>query len=169
MSSGYHQHPRRDDPPSCRRNDPGQPRTANQPADPMDRRQDPVHRRVRCVPVGDDRIRRSDPARYDLPRTPRRHVLDRPISEFDGLVDSVRVPVVPPTGECRPFQEVLVELGGRLKLPAFTTRRHTQISRLSGLHRESSDRTGFGRGLSDRLVRQGRQGCAGRRAESESV
>ena len=46
-------------------------------------------------------------------------MLDRPISEFDGPVDSVRVPVVPPTGECRPFQEVLIELGGRLKLPAF--------------------------------------------------
>ena len=41
------------------------------------------------------------------------------ISEFDGPVDSVRIPVVPPTGECRPFQEVLIELGARLGLPAF--------------------------------------------------
>lgn len=47
-------------------------------------------------------------------------MLDRPISEFDGPVDSVRVPVVPPKGECKPFQEVLVELAGRLKFPAFT-------------------------------------------------
>jgi len=47
-------------------------------------------------------------------------VLDRPISEFDGPTDSVRVPVVPPKGECRPFQEVIVELASRLKLPAFT-------------------------------------------------
>jgi len=46
--------------------------------------------------------------------------LDRPISEFDGPVDSVRIPVLPPTGECNPFQEVLIELGSRLKLPAFT-------------------------------------------------
>jgi anaerobic selenocysteine-containing dehydrogenase len=46
-------------------------------------------------------------------------MLDRPISEFDGPVDSVRVPVVPPLGECRPFQDVLIELGSRLKLPAF--------------------------------------------------
>jgi len=46
-------------------------------------------------------------------------MLDRPISEFDGPVDSVRIPVVPPTGECKPFQEVLIELGSRLKLPAF--------------------------------------------------
>ncbi|HET9578666.1 MAG TPA: molybdopterin oxidoreductase family protein [Usitatibacter sp.] len=47
-------------------------------------------------------------------------ILDRPISEFDGPIDSVRVPVVPPKGQCKPFQEVLIELGGRLRLPAFT-------------------------------------------------
>ena len=47
-------------------------------------------------------------------------MLDRPISEFDGPCDSVRVPVVAPLGECRPFQDVLVELASRLKLPAFT-------------------------------------------------
>ncbi|MBK6854023.1 MAG: molybdopterin oxidoreductase family protein [Burkholderiales bacterium] len=47
-------------------------------------------------------------------------LLDRPISEFDGPVDSVRIPVLPPTGQCKPFQEVIVELAGRLKLPAFT-------------------------------------------------
>ncbi len=47
-------------------------------------------------------------------------MLDRPISEFDGPVDAVRVPVVAPKGECRPFQDVLVELASRLKLPAFT-------------------------------------------------
>jgi anaerobic selenocysteine-containing dehydrogenase len=47
-------------------------------------------------------------------------MLDRPISEFEGPVDSVRIPVLPPTGECKPFQDVLIELGSRLKLPAFT-------------------------------------------------
>lgn len=46
-------------------------------------------------------------------------MLDRPISEYDGPVDSVRVPVVPPKGQCKPFQEVLIELGTRLKLPVF--------------------------------------------------
>ena len=30
-----------------------------------------------------------------------------------------RVPVLAPKGECKPFQEVLIELAGRLKLPAF--------------------------------------------------
>ncbi|MGF1546919.1 MAG: molybdopterin oxidoreductase family protein [Thiotrichales bacterium] len=53
--------------------------------------------------------------RYDV-----MSMLDRPISEYDGPVDSVRIPVVPPKGECKPFQEVLIELGSRLKLPAFT-------------------------------------------------
>ncbi|MBS4097837.1 MAG: molybdopterin oxidoreductase family protein [Sulfuricella sp.] len=47
-------------------------------------------------------------------------ILDRPISEFDGPVDAVRIPILPPKGECKPFQEVLIELGSRLKLPAFT-------------------------------------------------
>jgi len=47
-------------------------------------------------------------------------MLDRPISEFEGPVDSVRIPVLPPSGECKPFQEVIIELGSRLKLPAFT-------------------------------------------------
>ncbi len=49
-------------------------------------------------------------------------MLDRPISEYDGPVDSVRIPVVPPTGETKPFQEVLIELGSRLNLPAFTNK-----------------------------------------------
>jgi anaerobic selenocysteine-containing dehydrogenase len=47
-------------------------------------------------------------------------MLDRPISEFDGPVDAVRMPVLPPKGECRPFGDVIVELGARLQLPAFT-------------------------------------------------
>ncbi|RTZ60731.1 MAG: formate dehydrogenase [Gammaproteobacteria bacterium] len=46
-------------------------------------------------------------------------MLDRPISEFDGPVDSVRVPIMPRKGECKPFQDVLIEMGTRLKLPAF--------------------------------------------------
>jgi anaerobic selenocysteine-containing dehydrogenase len=47
-------------------------------------------------------------------------LLDRPISEFDGPCDSVRVPVVEPMGDCKPFQDVLIELASRLKFPAFT-------------------------------------------------
>ena len=48
-------------------------------------------------------------------------MLDRPISEFEGPADAVRIPVLPPSGDCRPFQEVLIELGTRLKLPTFVT------------------------------------------------
>ncbi|OZB43210.1 MAG: formate dehydrogenase [Thiomonas sp. 13-66-29] len=47
-------------------------------------------------------------------------MLDRPISEYDGAMDSVRVPVVPPLGQCKPFQDVLIELASRLQFPAFT-------------------------------------------------
>ena len=46
-------------------------------------------------------------------------MLDRPISEYDGPVDSVRIPVLPPKGDSRPFQETIIELGSRLGLPAF--------------------------------------------------
>ncbi|MCU7959719.1 MAG: molybdopterin oxidoreductase family protein [gamma proteobacterium symbiont of Bathyaustriella thionipta] len=46
-------------------------------------------------------------------------MLDRPISEFSGPVDSVRIPVTEPKGDCKPFQDVLIELGSRLQLPAF--------------------------------------------------
>ena len=53
-------------------------------------------------------------------------ILDRPISEFDGPIDSVRVPVLPPAGECKPFQEVLIELASRLQLPAFSNQDGTR-------------------------------------------
>jgi len=46
-------------------------------------------------------------------------MLDRPISECSGPIDAVRIPVLPPTGQCKPFQDVLIELATRLKLPAF--------------------------------------------------
>ena len=52
--------------------------------------------------------------RYDV-----MSVLDRPISEFDGPVDSVRVPILPPKGDSKPFQEVILEMGARLGLPSF--------------------------------------------------
>src|SRR6202012_243027 len=45
----------------------------------------------------------------------------RPTPDFKGPWFWGRVPAVPPTGECKPFQEVLIELASRLKFPAFTT------------------------------------------------
>ena len=46
-------------------------------------------------------------------------LLDRPIGSPEGPADSIRQPVLPPDRDVRPFQDVLVELGARLKLPGF--------------------------------------------------
>ena len=49
-------------------------------------------------------------------------MLDRPISEFDGPVDSVRIPVVPPTGRLQAVPGSADRTRhARLKLPAFVT------------------------------------------------
>ena len=44
-------------------------------------------------------------------------LLDRPISDADGAADAIRQPVCAPDRDVRPFQDVLLELGRRLKLP----------------------------------------------------
>ena len=44
-------------------------------------------------------------------------LLDRPISDADSASDAIRQPVVLPDRDVRPFQDVLLELGTRLKLP----------------------------------------------------
>jgi len=46
-------------------------------------------------------------------------LLDRPISSAHGPGDSIRQPVLQPQRAVRPFQEVLIDLGARLGLPAF--------------------------------------------------
>jgi anaerobic selenocysteine-containing dehydrogenase len=46
-------------------------------------------------------------------------LLDRPISEPDAAADAIRQPVVQPDRDVRSFQEVLLDLGARLKLPGF--------------------------------------------------
>ena len=48
-------------------------------------------------------------------------LLDRPIGGADGPADSIRQPVLAPDRDVRPFQDVLIELGVRLGLPAFVT------------------------------------------------
>ena len=48
-------------------------------------------------------------------------LLDRPIGEPDLVADAIRYPVVELTRNVRPFQDVLLDLGGRLKLPGFVT------------------------------------------------
>ena len=44
-------------------------------------------------------------------------LLDRPIGDADGAADAIRQPVVKPQRDVRPFQDVLLQLGERLKLP----------------------------------------------------
>jgi anaerobic selenocysteine-containing dehydrogenase len=44
-------------------------------------------------------------------------LLDRPISDPDGAGDAIRQPVIKPDRDVRPFQDVLLDLGARLKLP----------------------------------------------------
>ncbi|MDX2258113.1 MAG: molybdopterin oxidoreductase family protein [Hyphomicrobiaceae bacterium] len=47
-------------------------------------------------------------------------MLDRPISDADRVADAIRHPVVEPDRDVRGFQEVLIDLAGRLGLPGFT-------------------------------------------------
>jgi sulfite dehydrogenase (quinone) subunit SoeA len=46
-------------------------------------------------------------------------LLDRPISSAHGPADAIRQPVLKPDRDVRPFQDVLIELGARLRLPGF--------------------------------------------------
>jgi anaerobic selenocysteine-containing dehydrogenase len=46
-------------------------------------------------------------------------LLDRPIGSADGPADAIRVPVLKPDRDVRPFQDVLIDLAGRLGLPHF--------------------------------------------------
>jgi anaerobic selenocysteine-containing dehydrogenase len=46
-------------------------------------------------------------------------LLDRPIGGAHGPADAIRQPVLTPDRDVRPFQDVLLELGARLKLPGF--------------------------------------------------
>jgi anaerobic selenocysteine-containing dehydrogenase len=48
-------------------------------------------------------------------------LLDRPIGSAEGPADAIRRPVVAPDRDVRPFQDVLLDLGARLKLPAMVT------------------------------------------------
>lgn len=46
-------------------------------------------------------------------------LLDRPISRADAAADAIRQPVVKPDRDVRAFQDVLIDLGHRLRLPGF--------------------------------------------------
>jgi len=46
-------------------------------------------------------------------------LLDRPISSADSAADAIRQPIIKPSRDVKPFQDVLIELGARLGLPGF--------------------------------------------------
>src|SRR3546814_3094116 len=48
-------------------------------------------------------------------------LLDRPICDADGAADSIRQPVVAPDRGVRPFQDVLIDLGVRLRSEEHTS------------------------------------------------
>jgi anaerobic selenocysteine-containing dehydrogenase len=48
-------------------------------------------------------------------------LLDRPIGSADGPADAIRIPVLRPDRDVRPFQDVLIDLAGRLGLPDFAS------------------------------------------------
>jgi anaerobic selenocysteine-containing dehydrogenase/ferredoxin len=83
--------------------------------------QDPVHRRVRRVPLGDRRVRRPRAARHDLPRALRR---DQPARPADLRARRARRRDPPPDPRARPRRAAVAGGAGRARLaprlPAFT-------------------------------------------------
>jgi len=97
-------------------------------------------------------------------------LLDRPISEPDAVQDAIRWPVVEPDRDVRGFQSVLIDLGARLKLPAFADSRGQPIYKdyadyivrherrpgigpLAGFRGSHGDRVGRGAANPDQLKR----------------
>ncbi|MDY0885208.1 molybdopterin oxidoreductase family protein [Dongia soli] len=54
-------------------------------------------------------------------------LLDRPICDAEGMADSIRQPVIELDRDVRPFQDVLLDLGARLKLPGMVKQDGTPL------------------------------------------
>ncbi|MGW8181073.1 MAG: molybdopterin-dependent oxidoreductase, partial [bacterium] len=46
-------------------------------------------------------------------------LLDRPICDYDAVADAIRQPILEPKGECRPFQQTLLDLANALGMQGF--------------------------------------------------
>ena len=103
-------------------------------------------------------------------------LLDRPIGSPEGPADSIRQPVLPPDRDVRPFQDVLVELGARLKLPGFVDndgnatyknyadyivnhQRRPGVGPLAGFRGADGSKPGVGEPNPDQLKRYIENGC----------
>ncbi len=104
-------------------------------------------------------------------------VLDRPASSAEGPADSIRQPVLEPDRDVRPFQDVLLELGARLRLPdmiedngsprfpggysdyLINHQRKPGIGSLMGWRGDSGKKKGRGEPNPDQLQRYIENGC----------
>ncbi len=103
-------------------------------------------------------------------------ILDRPIGSAHGAGDAIRQPVVKPDRDVRPFQDVLIELGARLGLPAFTAadgsarykdyadyivnhERSPGVGPLAGFRGADGGKKGVGEPNPDQLQRYIENGC----------
>jgi anaerobic selenocysteine-containing dehydrogenase len=104
-------------------------------------------------------------------------LLDRPISDPDAAGDAIRRPVIQPDRDVRPFQDVLLDLGARLKLPGMIDghgkalypgglkdymvwhERRPGIGMLSGWRGHEEDKQGMGEPNRRQLDRYIENGC----------
>ncbi|NNM62386.1 MAG: formate dehydrogenase, partial [Steroidobacteraceae bacterium] len=103
-------------------------------------------------------------------------LLDRPIGSAHGPADAIRQPVLQPDRNVRPFQEVLIELGARLGLPAFTREdgspryrdypdyminheRKPGLGPLAGWRGENGEKSGIGEPNPGQIARYIENGC----------
>jgi anaerobic selenocysteine-containing dehydrogenase len=103
-------------------------------------------------------------------------ILDRPIGSSHGPGDAIRQPILKPDRDVRPFQDVLIELGARLGLPAFTKEdgsarfkdyadyivnheRMPGVGPLAGWRGEDGSAKGVGKPNPDQLQRYIENGC----------
>ncbi len=103
-------------------------------------------------------------------------LLDRPIGSAEGPADAIRQPVLAPDRDVRPFQDVLIDLGARLKLPGFVNedggatyrdyadyivnhQRQPGVGPLAGFRGAGGTEAGVGAPNPDQLARYVENGC----------
>ncbi|HEX4479454.1 MAG TPA: molybdopterin oxidoreductase family protein [Rudaea sp.] len=104
-------------------------------------------------------------------------LLDRPISDADSACDSIRQPIVALDRDVRPFQDVMLDIGARLKLPGMVNddgspkyprgfaqfmvehERTPGVGLLAGWRGANGEKAGVGEPNPDQLERYKANGC----------
>jgi anaerobic selenocysteine-containing dehydrogenase len=104
-------------------------------------------------------------------------LLDRPISGAEAPADAIRQPIIAPDRDVRPFQDVLLDLGARLRLPGMAKddgsavypggysdymvnhERRPGVGMLAGWRGPDGGKTGTGEPNPDQLKRYIENGC----------